>query len=57
MSPAKSQKQYRFMQLIAHSPGKAKELGVSQSVAKEFVGKTSSEKRKRFAKKGMSNYK
>lgn len=37
--PAKSAKQERFMQAVAHSPGFAKKVGVSQSVGREFVGK------------------
>jgi len=55
--PAKSAKQYRFFQMISHDPGRAKELGISQSVGKEFIDKTPPEKRKKFARKGMSAYK
>ena len=28
------------MQMIAHSPGKAKTKGISQEVAKDFISKT-----------------
>ena len=35
--PAKSAKQERFMQAIAHSPAFAKKAGVPQSVGKEFT--------------------
>jgi hypothetical protein len=51
--PAKSAKQYRFMQMMAHSPGKKKGKGIGPSpeVAKEFIDKTPSSKRKLFAKK------
>lgn len=50
--PAKSAKQYRFMQMIAHG-GKSnkKGIGPSPDVAREFVMKTSPEKRKQFAKR------
>lgn len=35
--PAKSAKQERFMQAIAHNPAFAKKVGVPQSVGKEFT--------------------
>ena len=35
--PSKSAKQHRFMEMIAHNPKKAKQLGVPSSVGKEFV--------------------
>mgnify|MGYP001606188156 CR=1 len=35
--PSKSGKQHRFMEMIAHNPEKAKELGVPQKVGKDFV--------------------
>lgn len=49
--PAKSAKQYNFMQIIAHG-GKSnkKGLGPSPEVAKEFIDKTSATKRSQFAK-------
>ena len=50
--PAKSAKQYRFMQMIAH--GKAKRepgVGPSKEVAEEFIKKTPKKKRLEFAKK------
>jgi hypothetical protein len=34
--PSKSAKQHRFMEMIAHDPKKAKQLGVPQSVGQEF---------------------
>jgi hypothetical protein len=38
--PATSEKQKRFMDAVAHNPGFAKKVGVPQSVAKEFSGKS-----------------
>lgn len=35
--PTVSAKQHNFMEMIAHDPGAAKRVGVSQSVGKEFV--------------------
>lgn len=35
--PAKSEKQKRFMQAVAHSPEFAKKVGVPQSVGREFA--------------------
>lgn len=50
--PAKSAKQYRFMQMMAHSPEKAKSRnGPSPEVAREFIEKTPASKRKQFARK------
>jgi hypothetical protein len=37
--PAKSAKQAKFMQAVAHSPSFAKKVGVPQSVGREFAGK------------------
>jgi hypothetical protein len=34
--PSKSKKQHNFMEMIANNPTKAKELGVPQSVGKDF---------------------
>ena len=54
--PAKSAKQYRFMQMMAHNPekmnvkSKKKGAGPSPEVAKEMIDKTSSKNRKAFAK-------
>jgi hypothetical protein len=51
--PAKSAKQYRFMQMMAHNPEKARKgVGPSPEVAREFIEKTSSKKRKEFSRKG-----
>jgi len=49
--PAKSAKQYKFMQMIAHG-GKSnkKGMGPSPEVAKEFISKTPKDKRHQFAK-------
>ena len=47
--PAKSAKQERFMQAVAHNPKFAAEAGVPQSVGKEFT-------KKRFAKGGSTAY-
>ena len=49
--PAKSAKQYRFMQMMAHNPEKANSKGPSPEVAKEFIEKTSAKKRKEYAKR------
>lgn len=35
--PAKSEKQAKFMQAVAHNPAFAKKAGVPQSVGKEFT--------------------
>lgn len=50
--PVKSAKQYRFMQMMAHSPGKkqTKGPGPSPEVAKEMIHKTAASQRKKFAK-------
>jgi len=37
--PAKSAKQERFMQAVAHNPAFAKKAGVPQSVGREFTKK------------------
>jgi hypothetical protein len=53
--PAKSAKQYRFFQMMAHNPkmmkDKKKGAGPSPEVAREMIHKTPPEKRKQFAKK------
>ncbi len=51
--PAKSAKQYRFMQMMAHNPEKknTKGAGPSKKVAEEMIHKTSSSDRKKFSKK------
>jgi hypothetical protein len=47
--PAKSAKQYGLMQAATH--GMAKGLGApSESVAKEFIAKTPSDKKHKFAR-------
>ena len=51
--PAKSAKQYRFMQMMAHNPEKSKSgKGPSKKVAQEFVDKTPKKKRSLFSRKG-----
>lgn len=35
--PSVSDKQHRFMEMVAHDPAKAKKAGVSQKVGKDFV--------------------
>lgn len=49
--PAKSGKQYRFMQMIAHGGKSKTDAGPSKEVAREFIEKTPAKKRKLFAKK------
>lgn len=49
--PAKSGKQYRFMQAIAHGAKPHKGIGPSPDVAKEFIEKTSSKNRKKWSRK------
>ena len=48
--PAKSAKQYKFMQMMANG-GKSFDGGPSPKVAKEFVDKTPSKKRSMFMSK------
>lgn len=48
--PAKSGKQYRFMQMIAHGKKPRSGVGPSPEVAREFVMKTSTKKRKEWSK-------
>jgi hypothetical protein len=50
--PAKSAKQYRFMQMMAHNPEKkrGKGIGPSSEVAREFIEKTPSRKRKQISR-------
>ena len=56
--PAKSAKQYRFMQMMAHNPEKARKgIGPSPEVAREFVKKTPEHKRKDWAYKAPKKYK
>lgn len=46
--PPKSKKQERFMQAVANNPKFAKQVGVPQSVGKEFIKPSAlSQKRKR----------
>lgn len=50
--PAKSAKQFRFMEGIAHGMKSNKGIGPSEEVAEEFVKKTPAKKRSMFMKKG-----
>lgn len=47
--PAKSGKQFRFMAMCANNPERVKGKCPPKSVAKEFVHKTGSKLRKKFA--------
>jgi hypothetical protein len=40
--PAKSQKQFRWLQLMAHNPEKARQAGIKPPVAQEFIDSTPS---------------
>ena len=51
MMPAKSQKQYKFMQAMAHGAKSKSGIGPSPEVAKEFIHKTPAKKRKIWSKK------
>lgn len=35
--PSRSKKQHNLMELVAHNPKRAKELGIPQSVGEDFV--------------------
>lgn len=48
--PAKSGRQYRLMQAIAHGSAKI-DAGPSKEVARKFIRETPKNKRKMFAKK------
>lgn len=48
--PAKSAKQYNFMQAIAHGAKPKKGIGPSPAVAREFIKKTPAKKRSMFAR-------
>ena len=48
--PSTSKKQHRFMEMIAHDPKKAKQLGIKQSVGKDFVA---ADKGKKFKVGGL----
>jgi len=55
--PAKSKKQYNYMQMMAHSSGEARKRkkimgGPSPAVAREMVMKTLPKTRKKYAKPG-----
>ena len=49
--PAKSGKQYRFMQMIAHSKHKLKGIGLSREQAEEFIHATPKKFSKKLSKK------
>jgi len=48
--PAKSAAQYGLMQMIAHGGTPRSGVGPSPEVAKEFIDKTSADKRSQFAR-------
>jgi hypothetical protein len=48
--PAKSAKQYKFMQAIAHGSSNKIDAGPSKKVAEEFISKTPKKKRSIFMK-------
>ena len=48
--PAKSSKQYRYMQMKAHETGNV-DTGPSKAVAREMISKTSPKKRKMYSKR------
>jgi hypothetical protein len=50
--PVKSAKQFRAMQAAAHGNS---EFGIPQGVAKEFLSKTSENKKSKFAKAYKKN--
>lgn len=50
--PSKSAKQAKFMRAVAHSPKFAKQVGVSQSVGKDF--EMADKKMKKFGSGGMT---
>jgi len=45
--PSQSNKQHRFMEMVAHNPEAAKRVGVPQSVGQEYIDV---DKRKKMAK-------
>jgi hypothetical protein len=49
--PAKSAKQYKFMQAMAHGAKSDKGIGPSPEVAEEFIKKTPKKKRSLFSRK------
>ena len=51
--PAKSEKQYNLMAMVAagKKPSKLKSIGPSQAVAREFVKETPKKKRSIFARR------
>ena len=49
--PAKSAKQYRFMQMLAHGGKPRKGIGPSPEVAREFIEATPRKNRKKWSKK------
>ena len=50
--PTTSKKQYNYMQMRAHNPGKTRKMGgPSPAVAREMIMKTPKKKRSHYAKK------
>lgn len=52
--PAKSGKQFRFMEAVAHGAKPFKGAGPSKEVAEEFIHKTPANKRSQWLKKKKS---
>jgi hypothetical protein len=52
MSPSKTPKQAKFMKAAANSPKFAKEAGVSQKVAKDFVAADKRKSQRPQSRKG-----
>jgi len=51
--PSISDKQHRLMEMVANDPKKAKELGIAQSVGKEFVAADKAKKKPKYKKPKM----
>ena len=50
--PSVSKKQHNLMAMVANNPQKAKQLGIKQSVGKDFLA---ADKGKKFSKGGAIN--
>ncbi len=48
--PAKSAKQFKFMEMIAHGGKSKNDTGPSEEVAREMISKTPNKKRRLFMK-------
>jgi hypothetical protein len=54
--PAKSPRQYRMFAMVAHDPERAKQLGISQTIAKDFVDKTPASDRSAWSRKKKNGF-